>query len=217
MTLTELIQEARSKSRVSDFSDPDATVVRYINEGIKEFAKRVHGFAKSTTLTIGTTGQTTLPTDFRDVIAVSHDNHHLQEASFNLFHDRDTSVTGGPAYYSILEDVIKVHPFPTQDESIELLYFGSGTLFPTSYTGDETQAELAPDYDLALAYYAAAGLAENQHEEANMYRFMRKFDDIADQYWVDRANDDSKLYFKRKAIGGLVSGKYPFSGTVTLS
>lgn len=216
MTLTELIAEARSKSRVSAFSDPDETVVRYLNEGIKEFAKRVHGFVQSTTLTIGTTGETTLPSGFRDVIAISHDNQQLQEASFNLFHDRDTAVTGDPAYYSILEDVIKVHPFPTQDESIELLYFGNGTLFPTTYTGDETQAELAPDYDFALAYYAASMLAENQHEEANMYRFMRKFDQIADQYWADRANDDSKLYFARKMSFGLHSGDMPFSGKVTL-
>jgi hypothetical protein len=136
------------------------------------------------------TVETSLPTDFDDILYVEWDNDKLLPAQYDIFLSPETS--GTPEYYGVKGKKIRISPVPTSQKLFHIWYKAHGTQY-TSVSLTATTCDLDSDYHMAPVYWAAAELASDNFETEREGICRSKFQEMVTGYIIDEANKSTKI------------------------
>lgn len=120
----------------------------------------------------GTGGDFRVPTDFLEIVDLyTEDGGEMQRVDTSEWL-RHTDNLGSPAVFVQTGHVIRMRPWPSDETTVYMLYYGTDSELVT----DEDQNEWTISAVDAFAY-GAASLAADYYEDERLMRFEQKFRD----------------------------------------
>lgn len=174
----------KARRRINEDSTtffPDADFIDFADEGQKYFVRQTR-YLEDTDSQAAVSGTQAydLPTDFLALIRLTFNGKKIDRVSFYEIDELnldETSYSGTPTLYYILNDKIYLIPTPSSTDTIKLYYYKS----PATLSATSSTLETPPIYDDAIVCYMVY-MAYKKDAESDISSL-----DFAD-YWMTECN-----------------------------